>query len=573
MAASKRVETAKKQRTEVSQPPAAAPSPSSPSSPSFAPSSVTTPAPPFPFHALPAAAGDRLQGYLGFALLMDLRCLSRAACRQLEDAALQWMNHRLLVSVAETTSAVTTGRAPAWAVTPSPPPFCFNRMDAVWFRQQLSRWRFDCVRADAEHCTLGAADAHRVYGETSTALVRRGRSVKLTPSYYVKDAVGPLVRTRSRAENATTPLHALARALEQSRMSAPATFALTGPKRDKAWRNYDALMAQEKAAARWWRGSWPFPAPMLLLLPTAVVHHSILPHLDFEHLMQLRLLSHSLTPVLEAAAITRLSQLCPAGLATIVRQQAEEAHAVVEKQRVKTEKEKEKRERRKKKKPEEARQSLKKEDEQKETKSRKRKWADDSASPPASAAPSASVLSSPAAPFSFSSSSSSTASSCSSGSSSASPPASYTVAHCVWAMQQLQWCRRLASNSKYTPWRPRVNPPVLSKTQFLSRFSVNRFPGLRAQWKKHFGSVTRSRWGFRLLTRQPIFDVLDLLLGLHGRDVGGSRESRTRKQKRAAAAGSAEGSASVQEAQPAGCPTLVSTNGRLRCARCTQITK
>ena len=106
-----------------------------------------------PRRRLPPAATDRVQGYLGSALLMDLRCLSRTAAVWCEDAALQYMNHHM--GLHSTPIRLRTNR------------FCFDHSDAVWYRQQLSRWRFSGGRVaveEAERCTVGLEDAHSAYG-------------------------------------------------------------------------------------------------------------------------------------------------------------------------------------------------------------------------------------------------------------------------------------------------------------------------------------------------------------------------------------------------------------------------
>ena len=297
--------------------------------------------------ALPAAAADRLHGFLGFTQLMDLRCLSRGAARRYEDASLQWMNHHLLKSEEEASSS----SSPSSASTPQAPalsslPFCFDHSDAVWFRQQLSRWRFTCGREDTERCTVSLVDAFKAYGTSSsrwdnTPLSRPG---SLTPSYLVQEAAKSLFHKRSAeavAAAARAPtsvavpaqsMSAFARQTEghQAQRIAEMGFWLKRGREDRATSRsarlefitaYKERLAKERCSADTWKAGPQLSRPLLLLLPAAVAQHSLLAFLTFEDVMDLRAVSRALQPLMEAAAVAQLNRLCPSGLVTIAQQQ------------------------------------------------------------------------------------------------------------------------------------------------------------------------------------------------------------------------------------------------------------
>ena len=588
MPASEQVKAAQRQELSVSKPPAAAP-PLFLTSCSLSSSSALTVAStsprPFLFHALPPVAADALQGYLGFTLLMDLRVLSRRMCRRLEDAALQYMNHNLIDVHADhyymhgphyiayneygscNDSDCDCGYgwsgeedAPG-APPPAPVPrFCFTRDDAAWFRQQLCRWGARCGRDDSERCTISPVDAHVAYDipwastrpvqyATVSSLEAPERS-PLVLTYLVRHVARYLFHGRYSQQ----PRHAGAFAQQLHKGAAQRSSGLS-------YRAYWQMLVREKLSARRWKQGGPLPAPLLLLLPAAVAQHTVLSFLVFDEVMQLRVLSHALQPALEAAAVAQLNRLCPSGLATIARQEqeaVETAMQLAEKARAPAQKDKELTERKR-----------KREDDRKDKRSRKRKRADESTPSAVSAAPSAYALSSPAtsssSPSSSSASSSSTVASSSSASPSAAPPASYTVAHCVWAVQQLQWCRQLDHNAHLQMRRPRevVGVPVLSRTQFLSRFSV------RAEWLQRFPPPAPASGLGKRVERRSVFEALDLVLGVDGSHVGQSRQ-RERQAPRSVAAVEEKLGQVVRRPLVAGCPSLLSSS-RGRCERCRLI--
>ena len=616
MPASEQVKAAQRQELSVSKPPAAAP-PLFLTSCSLSSSSALTVAStsprPFLFHALPPVAADALQGYLGFTLLMDLRVLSSSACRWQEDEALQWMNHNLIDVHRDSyylpgwydsdtdfdshgghydlkSEDGGSGEEDASDAPPSAPvtPFCFTHDDVVWFRQQLSRWGAGCGREDSERCTISPVDAHVAYDipwastrphqplsiasleapvASVSSLEAPERSL-LSLTYLVRHVARHLFHGRYGQEMR----HATAFAQQLQEGAAQRSSGLS----DRAYRQ---MLAREKRTARRWKEGGPLPAPLmlmlpldahdsvltfltfeeLLLLPAAVAQHTVLSFLVFDEVMQLRVLSHALQPVLEAAAVAQLNRLCPSGLATIARQEqeaVETAMQLAEKARAHGQKDKEKAQKKK----------HKEEREKKETKrSRKRKRADEPAPSPVSAAPSAPALPSPAASSSSSSSSSSPAASSSPASPSASPPASYTVAHCVWAMQQLQWCRRLDFNGRRQMQRPRaLVVPLLCKTHFHSRFSR------RAQWTQRFPPSAPASGQGTGKERVDFFDALDVVLGVDGRHIGRSRQ-RKRQAQRGDAAVEVRLGQLVRRPLIAGCPTLLSIFGSRRCQRCRLI--
>ena len=166
---------------------------------------------------------------------------------------------------------------------------------------------------------------------------------------------------------------------------------------------HTGVQETEKCTARRWKAGPQLPSPLLLLLSAAVAQHSLLAFLTFEDVMDLRAVSRALQPLMEAAAVAQLNRLCPSGLFTIARLEYRA------KQRI---------------------WPLRKK------KSVKRRRADGSA---------ASVTTAKLTP-SVSEVSSATSSSTSPPSSpSPSTPllASSTLVHAVWAMREVQWCRRL----------------------------------------------------------------------------------------------------------------------------------
>ena len=561
MRRSKRVAPAEEKELANPQPPSPAHAASSSSS-SSSTLDLSFPLPPSPLASLPPAAVDRLQGYLGFALLIDLRCLSRSAARECEDAALQWMNHHLVST--PTDVADLSFRTPPR----TPPPFCFRRPDAVWFRRQLSRWRFDCVHSDEKRCAVGLAEVRRTYG------LPWPTTSSLTSSYTVKAVARELFEKRGHAT-------AFARQLETEKAQRMSGLSE---------RLHKHRMAKEKGIVRRWTAGWPFTTSLMLLVPTAVARHSILSLLSFEELMELRVLSHELRPLLEAAVVARLGQMCPSGLATIARQEA----TIVRQERESIEQGVRWQEELARISQQRAEQERLLADRRLNFFSPKRKRLD--ASSPVHAHAAASSIpssSSSTRPFSSSSSTSSpsvslhasaplvpplpsaaTTPSPSSPPSSPSallPVASYTLAHCVWAMQQLQWCRRINYNALKLARRPREPvEPLLCRSHFISRFP------LWGPWRERFGWPSLTGAFGSGTDRRPMVEVLDVLLGEFGRVVEGpERRSRKKKQrlaedKRPEDDGEGQDGSAVNGvvAYGAGCPTRVESEGCLRCWRC-----
>ena len=417
--------------------------------------------------------------------------LSRETARRCEDAARQWCNHQLLRDDAEKSSDAN---------------FCFEHRDVV--RQQLSRCRFSQGRVaveDAEWCTVSAVDAQLHYD--TARLVQQPLGCVET-AWLVRLVAGFVFRQYGHAA-------IFARRMEVNRMERCSALSSTA---------YKALHRVEKRSASRWKRGRLLSGSLLQFIPAAVAQYTVFSFLDFEQLMELRLLNHRLQPLLEAAAVAHLGRLCPSGLATIAREQGNEALRLAERARVKAEMEKES-------------------TASGSRKSGKTKRARDS---PASA--DAALRSTPAL-------SPATSSSSSSPFSPASPlHASYTMGHCVWAMQQLQWCGRLNRNG-YRGVRP-MGERVLTSAAFLFRFPLPH------AWARRFPAIPGSD------EPQLIVDVLDMLLGEYGGVVEASGQLRWSRSNGLRRGGPRD---HLTHATSAGCPTLLSTNGRLRCARCRQI--
>jgi hypothetical protein len=153
---------------------------------------------PLPFSLLPPSALSRLHNFLGFTSLMDIRAVNTHMKGQCEEAALQWMSQHLTRAAQQMREAETREREKAEgegedneemkeeekSQTSAHPsslvdgdeereegsdsvkllPSLFRRSDAIWFRQQLSRWR-SVVQVRARG---GAGSVQRMSGERTT---------------------------------------------------------------------------------------------------------------------------------------------------------------------------------------------------------------------------------------------------------------------------------------------------------------------------------------------------------------------------------------------------------------------
>ena len=317
--------------------------------------------------------------------------------------------------------------------------------------------------------------------------------------------------------------------------------------RDRAFRN---RRARERRAVRKWRRGRPLLAPMLLLLPAAVVHHSVLSFLDFEQLMELRVLSHALQPLVEAAAVARLGQLRSSGLDTIAWQEAgEKEEEPIQLPRTWLslwEEEGEKQQpvlvrrlerlpfRRVLACPQRVRWSRQDE-----------KGEDDDAGDKEMSQRSGG---------------------CSVRS------LSYTVVQCFWAVQLLCCCRRINASALLEPRE--LSQLCVSDKHLLQRFQLGHGwdERLRSRW-----TFTEDWSGMRRLAEANLYTavaVLDMLLAVYGRSVGPSVEERRTSLGRVSLLDVTEAGwrdPPPQASPHSGCPTLVITDGR-RCSRCKQIT-
>ena len=242
-----------------------------------------------------------------------------------EDAALQWMNHSMLFP--------ETLRSDSQLL---PANFCFHRTDAVWLRRQLHRWRLTDGSQDPDRCTISKVDAYNAYGIVWAKLVRPYEDILAKGTWpCTSNLVSGVARVLFDRDPSQPPRHAadFARQLEEGRAQRSSGLSAEAHKQ---------LLLAERAATDKWKVGRATSTSILLLLPVDVARHSVLSFLDFEQRIDLRVLSHSLRPLLDSAAVAQLNQLHPSGLATIARQEAEKAQEKAERARAKAEKEREK---------------------------------------------------------------------------------------------------------------------------------------------------------------------------------------------------------------------------------------
>ena len=241
--------------------------------------------------------------------------------------------------------------------------------------------------------------------------------------------------------------------------------------------------------------------PYLLFLPDAVTVHSVLALLDFETLMQLRVISKSFKSLTEQAAVAWMNQRYPAGLSTITRSRKEEAERqrldALGAQNTKTAA-------RIKRKhfcdPEEREKAWK-------TPFKCRSEAVVDSAPPSAAFVAVTISAFPAAdtgaatcPTTTFSSPSSMATWLHSFPSTSPSPASYSVADAVWVMREPSWARALPLNAKLRPHSSKVQPLALVlRTEGWWRYCVEN-----EEWVRRFGPQLKG-------ARQQRCDVMDVL--------------------------------------------------------------
>jgi hypothetical protein len=121
------------------------------------------PASPRFFSLLPTQVLPLLHGFLGFTSLMDLRCLSRGIGADFQAAALRWREENLpTTNVRREAERLAGDRASATAAVAvhsgtdgaaGEAGMFFTQPDAIWLRQQLSRWKVDLLHTQAHTLT------------------------------------------------------------------------------------------------------------------------------------------------------------------------------------------------------------------------------------------------------------------------------------------------------------------------------------------------------------------------------------------------------------------------------------
>ena len=285
---------------------------------------------------------------------------------------------------------------------------------------------------------------------------------------------------------------------------------------------------RRKAAVRWAASS--SGQPLICLLPTAVTVHSILSLLDFDALMQLRVVSRTFKTLTEQAAVAWLNQRYPAGL-RVARRRAEELQAKqLETAGAKGTKVTGRNKRKRSEGADEAGRAPKAPHQhQSEDSSSGLSLSAFSSSLETSVffaeATAGAVRSHATAVFSASFSSSPLFS----PPSSPSTAASYSVADAVWVMQELSWARALSINAKdqLTPTDIRV-VAIVCKTDGLEHFCVDG-----EQWGKHFVSSAAVIHRVSGASRYDVMDIVDLVFSVHGSSAEVRSIRQLRKQRRA----------------------------------------
>ena len=441
-----------------------------------------------PFHL--SAPDVLIHDFLGFTRLMDLRCLSRSTCVQMEIAALQWMERHLpktlLREEAERQAAqaakdaviaevdrryaslfATAPLFPSTTTRPANDP-AFSHGDAVWLRQTLSRWRFVKSCDDTHGCLISRQLAEGAYEAGWFDDVHLSTKMNGTADdsrVRVIDLAGHMLR-----------LHGHAECLDRR-------YTNTG------WghgANRWALqeIAQRRTAESL-KASLTAP-PLFALLPHAITLHSILPLFDLEALLLLRALNRSFQSLAEQTACAWMSRRFPAGLRTMTRQleEATRGRPLVSKGW-----------------------------------KRKRPGQD------------VKVGVVPATSAHRKSSSLSLASSSSPSPLLLSPPSpslSYTITDVVWLMQQKAWARSLIQSTRaLNGLQYGDDVPLICQSHGLSRFPIQT-----DQWCCRFGSPVPLPGSSGLTRRYSVMTVVDFILATFGSGVK-VREELRQKAKRA----------------------------------------
>ena len=260
--------------------------------------------------SLPSGMQRRVDAFLGFSLLMDLRALCRDMQLRCEQAALRWMRRHLSADGLRERNKARTRRREAARASVAPEVDCwrnesdkpneqkqqrdsaaqpavseadaadFDVSDVVWLRRQLDRWGH-CSR-DAELCIITPRDAKDAY-DRQQQLGKRA-----LPSLWDHG-----VRCDRVVDIAQVPFskHKHATAIDAAIQSEVSQRSVTCLSSDDRLHLEAEQQVAKTAAARWTASS--AGAPWLSQLSTDVLAHSVLGFLDFEQLMGTRAVSCS----------------------------------------------------------------------------------------------------------------------------------------------------------------------------------------------------------------------------------------------------------------------------------------
>ena len=509
-------------------------------------SSSSPPSAPPPPPLLPSSLGfpsvsSRVEAFLGFIGLMDSRAVSRELQRRFEKAALVWLRAhttkqsmqrraeereraRLLQANDDSDDDSKAGadddsKAGAdddkedggdekkeekeevkdekeleleqFSVSLPQPSVTMNstrellRAHAVWYRQQLHRWRLHGGQRTDDPLLVSVtfADSRATYGFWSSGKRCEIPEVKGRHRHITSLL---LIDLATWAFQATSPFDHLDPTYPEQVKKSALVRRSRGYQTEKVDRErvLDEIAHIQLATQHWMCSSTG--APLLLRLPVDVLLHSILALIDFEPLMDLRSVSRSFQPLVERAAVQWCNRRFPEGLATIQRLLQEAG----EKASAKT----------------------KAQNESKTTGKRRRG--------------SETTLATASALSSTSSASSARASS-----------VSYVTADAVWVRQQLNWARKLVYNQEVFARHAALlpPPPVVSKVDAMAAF-----PLTAEQWSAAFqAEQKKQRWGY---FRPPVIDVISVALRVYGH----VQAMLLLQEKRAAAAAKRQEKAKVK---------------------------
>ena len=388
--------------------------------------------------ALPAPVQHRIDAFLGFSVLMDLRVLSRDMRRRSEEAALRWMTTHLSAEGLQHRDEARSRRRNAARISlASEFDHCIDGedkpgdreigsddeptveptvdaaaaldpdvSDAVWLRRQLDRWGH-CSR-DPVLCVISPSEAQAAYDRQQLG---KCAPISLWDQGVVGFRVIDLAQELFRKYKHAAAIEEAVRPEERKR-------TLRYHPADDRPRLAAERQAVRTAAARWKASSTG--AAWLLQLPADVLAHSVLGFLDFGQLMGARAVSRGMQRAAERGACAWMNRTFPAGLQRLVDEQqvarvdAQAQQAVAGK-----------------KKSRQKRKRAMEEDDEQHTGGWRGLSGQRDAPPSPSSAPLSSTSSwagcSPMAP---------SASAAVSG-------VSFNLSDCVWALQQLLWAQRL----------------------------------------------------------------------------------------------------------------------------------